>query len=100
MLSKDGKVKNESIHRLVAQAFIPNPDSKPQVNHIDCNTLNNNVSNLEWCTAKENTVHAWKNGMCKHSPKSNENLFYNHPNDIKWFNYCNYEEKTKDKSEE
>ena len=51
------------IHVLVARAFIPNPNGYPQVNHIDANRANNEVSNLEWCTAKENTKHAWENGI-------------------------------------
>lgn len=54
-LSKCGKVKYYSIHRLVAEAFIPNPFNKPCVNHKDCNTSNNNVDNLEWCTWEENS---------------------------------------------
>lgn len=54
-LSKDGKDKHKAVHRLVAQAFIPNPDNLPFVNHKDENPLNNHVDNLEWCTAKYNS---------------------------------------------
>lgn len=53
--AKDGTTKMVSIHRLVANAFIPNPDNLPQVNHKDENKTNNTVSNLEWCTAKYNS---------------------------------------------
>ena len=55
MLSKNGKHTNYPIHRLVAEAFIPNPHNYPCVNHKDENKLNNNVNNLEWCSAKYNS---------------------------------------------
>ena len=55
--------KHRKIHRLVAQTYIPNPMNKPQVNHIDCDKTNNNINNLEWCTNRENVIHAMKNGM-------------------------------------
>ena len=54
--------KGVKIHRLVAKAFLPNPDNKPQVNHIDNNGLNNKVSNLEWVTNKENHKHSMNQG--------------------------------------
>lgn len=58
---KIGKVFK--IHRAVAEAFIPNPYNKDEVNHKDGNKNNNNVSNLEWMTASENVQHAYKNGL-------------------------------------
>lgn len=59
-LWKNGKHKRYAIHRLVATAFIPNPDGRPQVNHLDGDKTNNSVTNLEWCTASENERHAYE----------------------------------------
>lgn len=53
----DGKRKHFKVHRLVANAFIPNPDGKPQVNHKDGNKQNNSITNLEWVTDEENKAH-------------------------------------------
>ena len=61
-LSKEGKTKRFQVHRLVAQAFIANPENKPIVNHIDNNGLNNSVENLEWCSQTENMEHSAEHG--------------------------------------
>ncbi len=63
MLKHNGKYKHYAIHRLVTEAFIPNPDNKPEVNHIDGDKSNNVVYNLEWCTGKENKIHAYNTGL-------------------------------------
>lgn len=57
-----GKFKLHYLHRLVAMTFIPNPENKPCVNHIDSDKANNHISNLEWCTQSENTIHAYEAG--------------------------------------
>lgn len=62
ILSKNKKRTNYSVHRLVAEAFIPNPLNKNQVNHIDGDKTNNVVWNLEWTTSKDNNIHAVKIG--------------------------------------
>lgn len=62
-LRKDGKPKDFLVHRLVAFSFIPAVKGKECINHIDGNPKNNNVENLEWCTYKENTNHAFENGL-------------------------------------
>lgn len=62
-LSKDKKLRYFLVHRLVAEAFIPNPRKLPQINHKNGNKLDNRVDNLEWCDQAWNQTHARKNGL-------------------------------------
>lgn len=90
---KNTKRKNVMIHRLVAEAFIPNPKNYPYINHIDGNKTNNNVSNLEWCNNSMNQIHAFATGLqkggCEHN---NSKLSYENVLFIK-HNYHKYKQK-------
>lgn len=74
-LKDNGRVKNARVHRIVADAFIPNPNNYTDVNHIDGNKENNCVWNLEWCTKSQNSKHAVENGLLK-PPTNNVNGVY------------------------
>lgn len=76
-LAKDGFIRTKSVHRLVAEAFLPNPNNYPQINHKDEDKTNNHVENLEWCTAKYNT--SYGNGCIMRGLNQR-----NHPNKSKY----------------
>ena len=68
-LCKNGTKYAILLHRLVAEYFIPNPQNKPYINHIDNNPSNNNIQNLEWCTQKEKMQHASKQNRLSNNRK-------------------------------
>ena len=74
----DGKPKYKSVHRIMAETFIPNPDNKPCVNHKDRNRENFSLDNLEWVTYSENIIHSIKNGGRKNWSRNNTGI--NNPN--------------------
>lgn len=76
-LGLEWKERQFSVHRIIAKLFLPNPDGKLYVNHINAVRCDNRVENLEWCTQKENIRHAWKMWLNK-----NNNFCTNHP--MKW----------------
>ena len=84
-LSKNNKVKNFSVHRLVAEAFIPNPNNFPQVNHKDEDKSNNRVSNLEWMTLKRNINYGTRNKRMALTKGKNVKAFDDDGNFIMWF---------------
>lgn len=71
-LCKDRKVKCYPLHRLIAFAFIPKIEGKEQINHINGVKDDNRIENLEWCTPKENTIHAHRTGLCGINGKSKQ----------------------------
>lgn len=89
-IHQQGKTKNFLVHRLVAKYFVPNPDNKPQVNHIDFNHLNNQADNLEWVTAKENHTHSVNAGRITYKTQ----LGNKEPNSVsKYHNVCYRKDK-------
>lgn len=62
-----GKMRNKRVHRLVAQTYLPNPNNKPSVNHINGVKHDNRLSNLEWATISENTNHAYRYGFAQNA---------------------------------
>ena len=75
-LYKNGKIKTYKVHRLVAIAFIPNPNNLPVVNHKDENPSNNNVNNLEWCTVAYNNTYGTRTKRASESIRGENHPLY------------------------
>lgn len=87
--NKDSKPIWKSLHRIIAETFIPNPNNYPVVNHINGNKLDNRIENLEWCTQQYNIKEAYRLGLIERSQKQQE-AFYK---------YCRTEENIKKNNE-
>ncbi|MFV0241462.1 MAG: NUMOD4 motif-containing HNH endonuclease [Lacrimispora sphenoides] len=70
ILCKNKQKKTTRLHRIIALTFLENLENKPEVNHLNGDKTDNRVSNLEWATHRENTDHAWKNGLIKQPPNT------------------------------
>ena len=79
-LNKNGVGKTLRVHRIVAESFIDNPENKKTVNHKNGVKSDNRVSNLEWMTVQENTIHAYENGMI--TPATTTYILYNQNDEI------------------
>lgn len=71
-ICQNGKRQTKSVHRIYAEAYIPNPENKPFINHIDGNRMNYSIDNLEWCTQSENILHSFTLG--RENPKVNSDV--------------------------